>query len=130
MSKQTPVPTTDNRYLTLDKLTSPTPILQQSKSTIVTNPFITEDQKQKELADLQRQANAIFDNHSFVLPKKMSSSFINVLDDILNKPQAVNWGQYLFQIITKDNRFFYLGILFLIIGIGLNSIKINSGQNV
>lgn len=92
-------------------LSNPKPILQQTKSVITTNPFIepTED----------KPVNPTFTD----INKGISKSFIGLLDDLFNKPDDINWDDYLKMILAKDNRFNYLTVLLFFIALYILLIK-------
>lgn len=112
-------------------LKTPAPILQQTKSTIVTtNPFIPNEQREIEISSIQNQANSIIEDaynsnktaslQNLTLSEinyNISSSFTGFIDDIFAKPQDLSWRHYLPIIIQKDQRFAYLGILLVFIAI-------------
>lgn len=109
-------------------MNNPVPILQQEKSSITTNPFIPNDQKIKELEIIDKEANKIIEdaynknktssiaNLSITdIVKNIADSIIGFLDDLFVKPEDINWPNYIFIILQKDQRYTYIGILFLII---------------
>jgi hypothetical protein len=107
---------------------NPVPILQQEKSNITTNPFIPNEQKIKELEIIDKEANKIIEdaynkNKTSSISNlsikdiitNISDSVIGLLDDLFSKPENINWKDYLSSILQKNQRYTYLGILFLII---------------
>lgn len=107
---------------------NPVPILQQEKSNITTNPFIPNEQKIKELEIIDKEANKIIEdaynkNKTSSISNlsikdiitNISDSVIGLLDDLFAKPENINWKDYLSSILQKNQRYTYLGILFLII---------------
>ena len=110
---------------------SPQPILQQDKSSIVTtNPFIPNEQREKEILSIQNEANSIIEEayrsnktssiQNLTLNEinyNVSSSFIGFVDDIFAKPKDIPWRHYIPIIIQKEQRFVYLGILLIFIAI-------------
>jgi hypothetical protein len=79
---------------------NPIPILQQTKSEITTNPFIKEEVK------------PIIVNPTFnEINQNLSRTFINVLDDLLNKPSKESWSSYLQDVLYKNERLNYIAIL-------------------
>lgn len=112
------------------------PILQQERSEITTNPFIPNTQKIRELEELDRDANQIIEAEynknkttSVVnlsireINKNVSSSVIALLDDLFKKPNDIPWRIYLPIIIQKDQRYTYIGILFIIVAIYMLMVK-------
>jgi len=104
------------------------PILQQEKSSITTNAFIPDNQKQLELSVVQREANDIIlkqynqnisssiQNLSLSdINRNISKSCIGLLDDSFNKPDHITWIDYIQIIIKKDQRYTYIGFLFIFI---------------
>ena len=104
------------------------PILQQEKSSITTNAFIPDNQKQSELSVVQSEANDIIlkqynqnitssiQNLSLAdINRNISKSCIGLLDDSFNKPDNITWIDYIQIIIKKDQRYTYIGFLFIFI---------------
>jgi hypothetical protein len=109
-------------------MNNPIPILQQEKSSITTNPFIPNDQKIKELEIIDKEANKIIEdaynknktssiaNLSITdIVKNIADSIIGLLDDLFTKPEDINWVDYILNILQKNQRYTYIGILLLII---------------
>lgn len=109
-------------------LQNPMPILQQDKSSIVTNPFIPNEQREKEIAALESEANTIiaseYNNNKTSSVKNQSLAELNsnvaksltgLFDDLFTKPNDIPWRHYLPTILQKDQRYAYLGILCLVI---------------
>jgi hypothetical protein len=106
------------------------PILQQQKSSIITNPFISDTTKIAELNDIQKHANEIFEqqyNKNITnsiqnlslsdINKNITNSCVGLLDDALNKPSDIHWFQYIQIILKKDQRYAYIGIVLIIIAL-------------
>lgn len=94
-------------------LKNPQPILQQIKSEMTTNPFIIPIQEESEII-----------NPSFSeINKNVSTTFINLLDDLFNKPESESWNGYLPKILLKDNRYNYLAVLLFFIALYILLIK-------
>jgi hypothetical protein len=104
------------------------PILQQERSKITTNPFIPNEQKTKELQELDKLANDVIEeqynknqttsisNLSIKdITKNISSSFIGFFNDLFTKPKDISWTEYLQIILKKDQRQTYIGVLFILI---------------
>jgi hypothetical protein len=111
-------------------ISNPVSILQQQSSQIITNPFIPNDQKIKELEQLDKEASDIIEqeynknkttsiaNLSIKeINKNISLSCIGLLDDLFVKPNDISWSIYIPMIIQKDQRYAYIGVLFIIIAI-------------
>lgn len=94
-------------------LSNPEPILQQTKSTITTNPYIVPAN-----VDV-KPVNPTFTD----INKGISQSFVGLLDDLFNKPDDANWDDYLKMIIAKDNRFNYLAVLLFFIALYILLVK-------
>ena len=107
---------------------NPVPILQQQKSNITTNPFIPNEQKIKELEIIDKKANKIIEdayntNKTTSISNlsikdiiiNISDSVIGLLDDLFVKPENIDWPNYISSILQKNQRYTYIGILFLII---------------
>lgn len=112
------------------------PILQQERSKITTNPFIPNTQRIRELEELDIDANKIIEAEynknkttSVVnlsireINKNVSSSVIGFLDDLFKKPKDIPWRVYLPIIIQKDQRYTYIGVLFIIVAIYMLLVK-------
>ena len=115
---------------------NPVPILQQERSSITTNPFIPNEQKTLELETLDKEANTIMER-AWVKSKSnsiknlslndinqnVSSSFIGLIDDLFTKPKETPWKEYIVEIFNKDQRYTYIGILFILIAVYISFIK-------
>jgi hypothetical protein len=89
-------------------LGNPQPILQQTKSQITTNPFIKEAP----------------DNPSFnEINKKVSVTFMSILDELFNKPDNESWNSYLSDVFQKEDRLNYIAILIFFIVLYILLIK-------
>ena len=99
-------------------------------SNIKTTPFIPDIQKEIELTELNDNANKIItDNYnknitssirniSFRdLHKNISISCVDLLDDALNKPNEIMWGEYIQIILQKNQRYTYVGFLLIFLAI-------------
>lgn len=115
---------------TIINLQNPQPILQQDRSNIVTNPFIPNAQKEKELETINKEASDIIEKEynknktSSILNqpikdinKNIAESVIGILDDLFNKPDDTDWTSYIQTILQKDQRYAYIGILFILIAV-------------
>jgi len=109
---------------------NPTPILKQERSSITTNPFIPNEQKTLEMEELDKEANKIMEqtwlksksnsirNLSInEINTNVSSSVIGFIDDLFKKPTETLWKDYIIEIIQKEQRYTYLGVLFILIAI-------------
>jgi hypothetical protein len=115
---------------TIINLQNPKPILQQDRSNIVTNPFIPNVQKERELETINKEASDIIEKEynknktSSILNqpikdinKNIAGSVIGILDDLFNKPDDTDWTSYIQTILQKDQRYAYIGILFILIAV-------------
>jgi len=122
-------------------ITNPTPILQQERSQITTNPFIPNEQRILELEQLDKSANQIIEEsynknktNSIAnlnlrdISKNISSSFIGISEDLFNKPEDVKWVDYIFLIFQKDQRYAYIGVVLLMIAFYMMIIKIGDNS--
>lgn len=107
---------------------NPVPVLQQYKSsTLTTNPFIPNELKELEIETIQKEANNILQEESNKstlqytnlneIGKKMSTSWIGLLDDFFVKPQDVSWTVYFPYIVSKNQRYAYIGLILVIIAV-------------
>ena len=97
-------------------ISNPIPILQQESSEITTNtliPKISSIEVTVPPVNNQQGGISIFTN----INQKISSSFTGFLNDLFIKPNDISWINYLQIIIKKDQRYFYIGIFFIIISI-------------
>jgi hypothetical protein len=106
------------------------PILRQDKSQIITNPFIPNVQREKEILQIQRNANSIVEqankenNTTSIANTSLKDIHKNTIlalsggfNDMFNKPSEVTWIQHLLYIIIKDQRYAYIGIVLIITAI-------------
>ena len=114
-------------------ITNPIPILQQEKSQITTNPFIPNEQKEKELQVIDLEANKIIEeaynkNKTTSIANlsikdiitNTADSIIGLLDDLFTKPKDISWKDYIPNILQKDQRYTYIGFVFLILAFYIN----------
>lgn len=94
--------------------TTNVPILQQQKSNIITNPLIIPKEEKEEINDINEN-NDISDMTLSQINQNVSSSFLGLCQDILQKPKEERWNNYIFIIIQKDNRYKFLLILIFFI---------------
>jgi len=91
-------------------LNNPVSILQQTKSQITTNPFIKER---------DTIINPTFNN----INENVSVTFMDILDDLMNKPDDETWIDYIPKILYKDNRLSYIAVLLFFIALYILLIK-------
>ena len=97
-------------------------------SNIKTSAFIPDIQKEKEIIQLTNDVNTIIEENynknitSSIqnlslseINKNISTSCIGILDDALNKPTHITWGEYIQIILKKNQRYTYIGILLIFI---------------
>lgn len=114
----------------IDNVDNPKPILLQQKSKINTNPFIPDSQKQIELQAVQDNANNIvteYYNKNMTssiqnlslseINKNIGKSIMGLMNDLLNKPNNIDWLTYVQLSLKKDNRYTYIGIVFVVIAV-------------
>lgn len=115
----------------ISNILAPKPILQQDKSSLViTNPFIPNEQKTKELEAIQDEANSIIeaayaqnktssihDQSISQLNANVAQSIVGFLDDLFNKPNDIPWKHYLPMIFQKEQRYTYFGVLLLFVSV-------------
>ena len=93
-----------------DLVDSPVPILQQTKSVITTNPYIT-GALPTNTNNLPVKKSPTF-NH---INSKLSESVLGIIDDIFVKPNDIPWSNYLVMILEKGERYTYLCVLLIFI---------------
>jgi len=59
---------------------------------------------------------------------RMSNSWVNIIDDLLNKPENKNWTEHIQETFSKDDRLIYFGLSVSIMAILLSLIR-SSSQN-
>lgn len=91
-------------------LENPKPILQQTKSDIVSNPFIV-------------SSDDILNPTFSEINKNVSTTFIDLLDDLFNKSESESWNNYLPRILLKDNRYNYIAVLLFFIALYILLVK-------
>lgn len=111
-------------------LTEPIPILKQDASAINTNPFIPNEQRERELTIIQSQANKIVEDAykqnktssitNLTLQQignNISGSFTGLIYDLVNKPSDKSWLPYIEESVTKEQRYTYFGIVMVILAL-------------
>lgn len=111
-------------------LRNPEPILQQDRSAIVTNPFIPNEQRERELTVINQEASRIIEQEynknrtSSILNqpirdinRNIADSVIGVMDDLFRKPEPTPWAEYILEILQRDQRYAYIGILFILVAV-------------
>lgn len=106
------------------------PILQQQRSSITTNPFIPNEQREFELESISKDANKIVESEYLKnktssiqnktlqeINQNIANSVVGILDDLFKKPSETNWHIYIIEICTKEQRYAYIGILLIFISI-------------
>lgn len=89
-----------------DMVQNPMPILQQQKAELTTNPFIkparqeSRDQESRDQVKINRQ---------------LSIHVIGFMDDLLDKPDDIQWHRHVKMCLHKDDRMLYLTILVVFI---------------
>lgn len=120
----------DNKIDNIINITDPKPILKQIKSSLTTNPFIPNEQKIIELEEVEYSSNKIIEdqmiknkkihifNQSLTdINKNISKSVIGFFDDLFLKQKNTPIHIHLQTILKKDERYTYIGILFIVIAI-------------
>jgi hypothetical protein len=112
-------------------INNPVPILQQPRSSVVTtNPFIPNEVKEIELEEIDQRANEIIKEQykrsqasglgNMTIKQigtGISVTCIGILDDLFKKPQDTTWSVYGPEILQKDGRYGYIGILMIVIAL-------------
>lgn len=105
---------------------NPIPILQQQSSNILDdknndNPNISNERKRIEKMIyeklIQEDHKQKIKQKDKSLNQKIADSFVGVLSDIFTKENNISWITHIKIIFNRDARYFYLGILFLTIGL-------------
>ena len=105
----------------MNYLDNPIPILQQPISSITTNTFLNNPIKlQQEIPQkIQEPINKTITE----INKNVSITFIDILDELLNKPSEISIQNHVHQVLKVKNRYTYIGILFIFISLYLLLIK-------
>ena len=111
-------------------ITTPIPILQQNTSSINTNPFLINNNKINIIkSDIQTENYIENENKKETKEiymtnldieyffKDFATNIIDFLNDLVDKPNDESWISYLVYILNKNNRYTYIGILFIIIAL-------------
>jgi len=117
-------------------ITNPTPILQQERSQITTNPFIPNEQRTMELEQIDKAANliieeqynknktsSIFNLSLRDINTNISSSFIGFFNDLFLKPADMPWRIYVPMILERDQRYTYIGVLCIFIAVYMLAVR-------
>ncbi|NBU33756.1 hypothetical protein EB118_02030 [bacterium] len=86
-------------------------ILQQPKSYVISNVFLKGSQSQASSENGESKGPV----HIFF--KSFSDAILGFLGDLLNPQDGRNLVDHLSHIVQKDNRYFYIGILFVFIAL-------------
>jgi hypothetical protein len=86
-----------------DMVQNPIPILQQQKAELTTNPFI-KPARQESSETPQIKIN-----------RQLSIHLIGFMDDLLDKPDNMEWHRHVKMCLHKDDRMLYLTILLVFI---------------
>lgn len=89
-----------------DNVNSPIPILQQQKSVITTNPYITGTIQENETKQKENKSPTFNEINT-----KLSISIMGLIDDLFIKPNDIPWSNYIVMILEKDQRYTYLCVL-------------------
>ncbi len=99
-------------------------ILNQPKSDIITNPLIPNKVEEKEIVIQEtRIEKSIFDQSINTFFSNISSSFFGFLNDLINKPENEVFFKHFLNTIVKDDRYFYLSFLLLVITLYVYAIR-------
>ena len=90
---------------------NPIPILQQESSNITTNSLIPKQTTRE--VKLPPSNNPI----KIEYLTKISSSFIDLFNDLFVKPDDISWITYLQTISLKNDRYYYIGIFCIALAI-------------
>lgn len=94
-------------------LENPSNILSQQKSDITTNPYI------KPVKEEQVPLNPKFSE----INSNLSYSVLGFFDDLFIKPDNESWRDYFPMILSKDDRYNYLGVFLLLIAFYILLVK-------
>lgn len=101
----------------------PTNILSQQKSDITTNPYIkvgnTKNEKTIELNINNTKKNPKFAE----INENLSYNVLGFFDDLFLKPSNEAWNDYIPMILSKDDRYNYLGVFLLLVAFFILLVK-------
>jgi len=92
-----------------DMVQNPMPILQQQKAKLTTNPFIKPARQEANEPRDQEPRDQVKIN------RQLSIHVIGFMDDLLNKPDDIQWHRHVKMCLHKDDRMLYLTILVIFI---------------
>jgi hypothetical protein len=120
----------------IQNIQNPFPILQQPKSEITTNPFISNEQKIIEIEEIQKEANKIIEDvykenkisglkyTTFSdINSRISDSIIGILNDLFEKPNDVSFFEYIQTIFLKEQRYAYIGVFLIFIALIISILR-------
>jgi hypothetical protein len=95
-----------------DMIQNPMPILQQQKAELTTNPFIKPARQ-----EASRDIDASRDQEApqIKINRQLSIHLIGFMDDLLDKPDDMEWHRHVKMCLHKDDRMLYLTILLVFI---------------
>lgn len=86
-----------------DLVQNPTPILQQQKAEITTNPYI---QPKPEPTETPKKSPTYSE-----INRNVSKTVLGLIDDLFDKPDDIPWTKYIQIILDKDDRYNYIAVL-------------------
>lgn len=100
--------------MTIANIQNPVNILQQPKSSIITNPLIPNKQTDIEIEyePVKVQTMPLQELHN-----NISNSCLGLLDDLLHKPSNVTWNTYIITSLQKDERYTYIAVLLILLAL-------------
>lgn len=63
--------------------------------------------------------NNIYNKSLKTIIREMSTSMINLIEELYEKPKEEKWNEYILKVLTKDDRMIYIGFLLVIISISI-----------
>jgi len=91
-----------------DIVQNPKPILQQERAELTTNEYIkpkfTESEPKPEEETVTIKIN-----------REMAVNLLGLMDDLINKPNGMNWHDHVIQCVQKEDRIMYTTVLTIFI---------------
>jgi hypothetical protein len=89
-----------------DMVQNPMPILQQQKAELTTNPFIKPTAQTRDLEAPRDQVK---------INRQLSIHVIGFMEDLLDKPNDIEWHHHVKKCLHKEDRMLYMSILLIFI---------------
>jgi hypothetical protein len=111
-------------------------ILKQSRSDFITTGLISAEARNKELKEIEVLSNEIVSKVHTEKEKSIrymtlqeiltntSDACISIITELTSKPKSTSWGEYIQVVLTKDDRYMYVGILLVVLSIWIYLLRL------